>query len=103
DRAVVERRENAVRIRPRDPHEPRDAERAGAEKPDLERLPRPRRMLLVEHHEVIADRAENLRRMRRGRLAERADQEFASEQPLAEIARRGALRNGRHDAMPRSS
>src|SRR5690606_2019004 len=97
DRSIVQRGENAVRIRPSNPHEARDVESARAEKTHLERLPGPRRMLLVQHDEVISQRAQDLSRMRRRRLAERADQKLASEQPLAEVSWRGTLRDGSHD------
>src|SRR5688500_16424039 len=97
DRSIIEHREDAVRIRPRNPYEPRRAEGPGPEEADLERLPRPGRMLFVQHDEVIADRAEYLGGVRGRRFAERADQELAIEQSLAELAWRGALRGGCHD------
>ena len=87
DRPIVQCRKDAVRIGPRNPHQPGRAERTSPEEADLECLTRPGRMLFVQHDEVIAERAEDLGRVRGRRFAESADEELAIEQPLTKLAR----------------
>src|SRR4051812_514825 len=94
--AIIQDREDAVSIRPRNPYQPGCAEGACSEQAHFERLARPGRMLFVQHDEVIAERTEDLSRVRGRCFTKSTDQQLASEESFAELAWRRACCVGSH-------
>ena len=85
DRAAVEHRKDVRGGRLGDAHDAGGAARARGEQTHIDRDAVERCVFLVDHHEVVAEIAEDLDRMTGGRLDEGADELLAGGEALAEI------------------
>ncbi len=98
DGPVVEHRQDAVSVRPRDAHQAGGAEGAGRQQAHVEGDAVPRGVFLVEHDEVEAGAGDDLGIVRAGRLHEGADNQLTGQQAFAEST--GVGTDGGHGRLP---